>query len=303
MNLIKSFVRYVFNRTVYRFSRKSFRFIVSFFSIVTILICSLSVSAASVNYEVVFSRPQISGNSCYLEIVLANAGIVVIYVSGYNNPTLTAVQPTSLSFVATVDSGNFLVINNKGGNTFKVGNTSYLLSLTGFYINHDGSVFPLSNRDSSSNLHALWLGNLGSVQAVHGYNCDVSSLPNKFSFTVSYGNENIIGQKLDEIKDALTGGSTPPSYDPPDPEISSGIDSIKQEESKIISGSQDDFDSEVSSGTGSILGFFNSAGQSLIFVKDMFNDLASNNIWFLITCSIMLAILPVLLGVFRGLGK
>lgn len=94
-----------------------------------------------------------------------------------------------------------------------------------------------------------------------------------------------------------------PSYSQPDSSISSGIGDVEAGESSIISGAEGDYNSQITSGNNTVLGFFNSAGNSLSFVKTMFNNLASDKIYILVIASIMLAILPVLINVAGGFKK
>ena len=82
----------------------------------------------------------------------------------------------------------------------------------------------------------------------------------------------------------------------PDEEISGGISDVEQGESSIVSGASENYDSEISSGNNTVLSFFNSAGNSLLFVKNIFNNLVSDRINILIIASIMLAVLPVLIN-------
>lgn len=94
-----------------------------------------------------------------------------------------------------------------------------------------------------------------------------------------------------------------PPYSNPDSSISSGIGDVESGEEAIVSGAQGSYDSAVSSGNSTVLNFFNSAGNSLVFVKTLFNNLVSGNIYIIVIASIMLAILPVLINVAGGFKK
>lgn len=292
MNLLKSFFRYIFNRTVYRFSRRAFRFIVSFFSIISILIITCSAASLSPPNDIsVYGADimtshgsQITHNTLSQENtadVLGTSGIRLFFGGVKYNTNWYGLNLTvkfSSALVGKKGTMEFKCWNSNGAiDTCAGGGIFVPREYTYSYGNTVTQQYSFSFTGTIPSEVDLW------------FDCTIIGTQSNLNFYL-YDFTFVEDEKI-------------VSYPQPDPEISSGIDSIEQEESEIISGSQDDFDSEVSSGTNSILGFFNSAGQSLIFVKDMFNDLASNNIWLLITCSIMLAILPVLLGVFRGLGK
>lgn len=92
-------------------------------------------------------------------------------------------------------------------------------------------------------------------------------------------------------------------YSQPDSEISSGIGDVEAGESSIISGAEGNYNSQITSGNNTVLSFFKSAGNSLSFVKTMFNNLVSDKVYILVIASIMLAILPVLINVAGGFRK
>lgn len=92
-------------------------------------------------------------------------------------------------------------------------------------------------------------------------------------------------------------------FSQPDSGISSDIGDIEDGESSIISGAEGNYNSQITTGNNTVLDFFNSASDSLLFVKTMFNKLVTNKIYILVIASIMLAILPVLINVAGGFRK
>ena len=342
MNFIKSFVRYVFNRTVYCFGRKAFRFIVSFFSIISVLLVSFCfpVSASwnnsyggfetsGVHFNVISTnaaygyatvppvdRINWNGTSGVTECNLYNISVLPSQETpgyySYNGELSQSLTSNAYVTVAVRFQVSGLQPNSKYQFSFSFrppedsGGNQFLWNANTKNVNFatpSGLAVPFAVK-SGDNVTGLSTYTFSDYTDLHGFYTFIFLKQYWVRVIESPWSFPEFRQDFSAAPPVLIPEEKPaPNYPQPDSSIASGIDSIEREESEIISGSQDDFDSEVSSGTNSILGFFNSAGQSLIFVKDMFNDLASNNIWFLITCSIMLAILPVLLGVFRGLGK
>ncbi len=261
---------------------------------------------ASTTYSFSFSQPQISSNSCYVEVVFENWGPVVFYVG------LTTMNANDLDFdYNPVDSAIFrceFLTADDGYNVLRFVPTYYdsrpvaAVECFGFYVRSDGTCRNLSkiNTEASDNSYVeLWLGNAGRVLSANGYNCSVADLPHDFEFTFSYGTDDIISKKLDEILAAL-GSLDGQDFPSADEGVNSDISSIEDTESSLVSGSQGNYNSAVSSGTDSVLDFFNSAGSSLTMVRNVFNNLVSGNIWILVCCAIFLSILPLIVNVFRG---
>lgn len=181
-----------------RHYQRIIRFLISFSAIGCILAASFSASATAV-YSVPYSRPQISSNSGYLEIVTPNWGLIVIYVSGYISGN-TPAEPIDWTFKASI-SGDNLVIRNVGGNVYTSSNgQKYTLNLCGVYITQTSG---MANLVSSDGFLSLYIGNMGVPIGSHGYNIDNVSLSNSMAFTVLYGNEVNTNDKLDKIIAAI----------------------------------------------------------------------------------------------------
>lgn len=262
---------------------------------------------ASTTYSFSFSQPQISSNSCYVEVVFENWGPVVFYIG------LTTENSFEPGFKYNpVDSAVFsceLYTASDGYNVLRFFPSYYMgrpvaaVECFGFYLRSDGTCRNLSKIDDSdisdNSYVEFWLGNSGRVLSANGYNCSVADLPHDFEFTFSYGTDDIISKKLDEILAAL-GSLNGQDFPSADEGLNSDISSIEDTESSLVSGSQGNYNSAVSSGTDSVLDFFNSAGSSLTMVRNVFNNLVSGNIWILVCCAIFLSILPLIVNVFRG---
>lgn len=447
-----------------------------FFSSACLLFACFSFPASAANYEYNFpcSRPQISQYSCYIELATDFDGIL-IYV------TALGTFPTSTDDVAY--TSNFFqarIVDDENNPRLEIHALGFKSTIVGYYYQANGYYGLLRSSVDDENYVYLTLKNIDNIYAANGYNCSVYTLPKNDTVTFSYGNENIVNEKLDSLlnssyfsqgsgvdlfsvagiqylRGAITdsngiviptlsnGDFAPayisedygsdvtfqyaisnskyssipagtvlflhfslyfekynnleglnfqltcpdnrilfsssqsavwdnldrfkylgqlsypkqnfaqisldfsdsksdvsnylcfrvpievtseikphssgdyyyynfkiilsafkigaPSYSNPDSSISSGIGDVESGEEAIVSGAQGSYDSAVSSGNSTVLNFFNSAGNSLIFVKTIFNNLVSGNIHIIVIASIMLAILPVLINVAGGLKK
>lgn len=121
--------------------------------------------------------------------------------------------------------------------------------------------------------------------------------------TFVYGETSQSLSKLDEILDALGAineAGEGHQFDQPSSEIQSGIDEIEQSESQIVSSANENATSEISTGETSILSFFNASLDSVNAVKKIFSDaVGQDGISILLWGSLILAVLPVLLGLFQ----
>ena len=264
---------------------------------------TFTASAATV-YKFSIAQPQISSNSCYLEVVFSSGRTFVIYAglseSNYVDPDFPDINP--------VDSAVFCadVLNLSGSNYLRIRPTygdsspSAGVYCVGYYCDPSGHIGNLGQSSDQDSVR-FYMGSVGDIVSIHGYNCSVAGLPVTLDFTFSYGNDNILNDKLDDILDALQ-EQIGQDYNPaqPDSGVTSGIGDVESGEEAIVSGAQGSYDSAVSSGNSTVLNFFNSAGNSLSFVKTMFNSLVSDKIYILVIASVMLAILPVLINVAGG---
>lgn len=266
---------------------------------------TFTVSASDIaSYKFSWSRPYVTSNSCYMEVVWGNGTPCVIY-AGLTSYSLSssAYYPISSAVwdahTYTYSGDLYLRILPALDDGYPAGG----FSCFGFYTNTLGGTYSLTPSSDGDYL-TLYIGNVGGIASCNGYNVSTSKLSHNFDFYFSYGDDNTLNDKLDSIISGIS-GITGSDYTPvqPDASISSGIGSVESGESSIISGAEGDYNSQISSGNNTVLSFFNSAGNSLSFVKTMFNSLVSNKIYILVIASVMLAILPVLINVAGGFKK
>lgn len=278
------------------------KFLISFVSLLSIfsLLYIFPASAASYTFTLSCSRPQISESSCYIELVTNTGGIVfyVAYLQDANAPANDFNPLFTISF-----SDSTFTIQNVGGNVYTDSTgQKRTLKFYGYYVQQNGFVGSFQSVDGRI---VRTYSAITEIYAANGYNCNVQSLGVwQNSLVVSYGNESVINNKLDDILAALE-QQMGEDYNPaqPDPDVTSGIGSAEAGEESLISGNEGNYNSAVSSGNSSILNFFNSAGNSLIFVKTLFNNLVADKVYILVICSVFLAVLPVLINVAGGLRK
>ena len=293
---------------IFMFRSKRKKFLISFVSLLSVLfIVSIFPASAATVYKFSIAQPQISSNSCFLEVVFSSGKTFVIYagLSTPNNmdPDFPDINPVdSAVFIADVYSSsgtNYLRIRPYYGDSSPVAG----VIIVGYYCDRAGHIGSLNQSNDYSQV-SFYMGSVGDIVSIHGYNCSVAGLPVTLDFTFSYGNDNILNDKLDDILEALQeqiGEDYKPSQ--PDPGISSGIGSVESGESSIISGAEGDYNSQITAGNNTVLSFFKSAGNSLSFVRTLFYNLVSDKIYILVIASIMLAILPVLINAAGGFRK
>lgn len=280
------------------------KFLISFVSLLSVF-SFFSVSASDIaSYKFSWSRPYVTSNSCYMEVVWGNGTPCVIY-AGLTSYSLSssAYYPISSAVwdahTYTYSGDLYLRITPALDDGYPAGG----FSCFGFYTNTLGGTYSLTPSSDGDYL-TLYIGNVGGIASCNGYNVSTSKLSHNFDFYFSYGDDNTLNDKLDSIISGIS-GITGSDYNPaqPDPGVTSGIGDVESGEQAIVDGAQGNFDSAVSSGNSSILNFFNSAGNSLVFVKTLFNNLVADKIYILIIASVFLALLPVLINVAGGLRK
>ena len=283
------------------------KFILSFISLLSCfsLLYIFPASASDIaSYKFSWSRPYVTSNSCYMEVVWGNGTPCVIYagLTSYSHPS-SGYYPMSSAvweaYTYTYSGDLYLRILPALDDGYPAGG----FSCFGFYTNTLGGTYSLT--PSSDGLYLdLYIGNVGGIASCNGYNVSTSKLSHNFDFYFSYGDDNTLNDKLDSIISGIS-GITGSDYTPvqPDSSISSGIGDVEAGESSIISGAEGNYNSQITSGNNTVLSFFKSAGNSLSFVKTMFNNLVSDKVYILVIASIMLAILPVLINVAGGFRK
>lgn len=284
-------MRYVFNRTVYRFSRKAFRFIISFFSILSVLV--ITCSAASL------SAPE------------------DIQVSGGNLETSHGSQITRIT---SSQEDNAFVFGTSAVRLFSGGvryNSNWFGIRFQLRLNFAGKkgTFTFKLWNSNGAIDSLWSDSLGTSlkystittetggSVYQQYECSYTgTMPSSIDMwcdcTINGTQTNLNFYVYDFT---FVEEEEERSYPQPDSSITSNIDSVEQGEQSLIDSTQSDYQSAVESGNDTVLSFLRSASQGVLFIKDLFNSLVSNNINIIVMSSIFLAVLPVILGLFTKL--
>lgn len=278
------------------------KFLISFVSLLSIfsLLYIFPASAASYTFSISSSRPQIDNSSGYVEFD-SNIGGLVFYFTYVNVPDLLP-DDLDMMFAFGFENSTITIACNLDTHYTDSSGSKHDVSFYGYYVQETGYVGTFSTNTGVFNRS---YPGIKEIYAINGYNCSVNSVGAwRNSLIVSYGNENLVNQKLDSILNALkqqAGSDYNPSQ--PDPGVTSGIGSVESGESSIISGAEGNYNSQITSGNNTVLSFFKSAGNSLSFVQTMFMNLVSDKIYLLVIASIMLAILPVLINAAGGFRK
>ena len=175
-----------------------------------LLACSgLTAFAVSSNeiYYLPCSKPQITTNSCYLEVVCQNERLL-IYCTAFG---LTRAESVSPVFKASVKDGNLIVYVRPSLMSLEDPNLNYPVCVTGFVSYVDYQEFPQNQlgtyTDSSVQSNGYYAGVTlsfsGSVLKVHGYNCDTTDLSRNGDFTYVYGSDTVINNKIDGITSGI----------------------------------------------------------------------------------------------------
>lgn len=170
------------------------RFLISFSVIVCLLVAVFSVSAGSVvDHRFYCSKPDITDNSCFIELVRSDGKAFCIYVCAYKNDGSTI---GDISFYASVVDGQL-----------QIRPSSALLdsiSAYGVYWDNYGKMDTCTNVSIKG--ASLWLGGSSVVTGIHGYNVDVSTVPvvdSTVGFVFDYGTDSFVIDKLNKINDYL----------------------------------------------------------------------------------------------------
>lgn len=163
MKKIKSFF--------FRNYQRLIRFFILFSAVACMAFSGLTASATEV-YNFVFSKPEITSNSCVVEVVTSNGWKMCIFVSAYSG--LTSTGGFSTTFKADVLDNELRIYSVKSTTENSAGNSVPIFN-RGYYMECNWNTTGTLAFDGQSPAR-LSLGNSGSVTAIHGYNCDVSSV-------------------------------------------------------------------------------------------------------------------------------
>ena len=189
-----------------------FRFLMVFMSCFVLSFSAFSLSAFAVPSNEVYylpcSQPQVSSNSCYLEVVCENERLL-IYCFAFG---LTRADSVSPVFKASVKDGNLIIYVQPSLMSLEDPNLTYPVCVTGFVSYIDYQEIP-QNRlgtytDSSVQSNGYYAGCTlhysGNVSKVHGYNCDTTDLSRNGDFSYVYGSDTVLNQKIDIINNTLS---------------------------------------------------------------------------------------------------
>lgn len=170
------------------------RFLISFSVIGCLLGAVLTASAGSVvDHRFYCSKPDITNNSCLIELVRADGKAFCIYVCAYKNDGSSI---GDVAFYASVVDG-----------ALQIRPSSALLdsiSAYGVYWDNYGKMDTCTNVSIKG--ASLWLGGSSVVTGIHGYNVDVSTVPvadSTVGFVFDYGTDSFVIDKLNKINDYL----------------------------------------------------------------------------------------------------
>lgn len=269
------------------------KFILSFISLLSCfsLLYIFPASAFSVGYFEASSIEYVGGSSAFdnIRFMLLEAPGAYGYNISNNTVRLDRLGVYDLVFSVNSDyigsSGTLSFTAVANGNTPNSSNpyvTFFNINFVRPFTEGEGfSFWGLANTPNQSIKVSVPVKNLGSYFYV------------RFNHYCNYSNANLF----------LTDVEFSYDYSQPDSDVTSGIGSVESGESSIISGAESNYNSQITSGNNTVLSFFKSAGNSLSFVKTMFNNLVSDKVYILVIASIMLAILPVLINVAGGFRK
>ena len=190
MKKIKSFFLRNYQRLI--------RFFILFSVISCVALSGLTASATEV-YNFVFSKPEITSNSCVVEIVTANGWKMCIFVSAYSG--LTSTGGFSTTFKADILNNELRIYSVKSTTENSAGNSVPIFN-KGYYMECNWNTTGTLSFDGQSPAR-LSLANSGAVTAIHGYNCDVSSVSNNGDFVFSYGSDPVFQNQLNAINSTI----------------------------------------------------------------------------------------------------
>ena len=170
------------------------RFLISFSVIGCFMGAVLTASAGSVvDHRFYCSKPDITNNSCLIELVRADGKAFCIYVCAYKNDGSSI---GDIAFYASVVDGQLQIRPS----------SALLDSISSYGIYWDN----YGKMDTCTNISikgaSLWLGGSSVVTGIHGYNVDVSTVSvadSTVGFVFDYGTDSFVIDKLNKINDYL----------------------------------------------------------------------------------------------------
>lgn len=170
------------------------RFLISFSVIGCLSGVVLTASAGTVvDHRFYCSKPDITDNSCLIELVREDGKAFCIYVCAYK---MDGSSIGDVAFFASVVDG-----------ALQIRPSSALLdsiSSYGVYWDNYGKMDTCTNVSLKG--ASLWLGGSSVVTGIHGYNVDVSTVPvadSTVGFVFDYGTDSFVIDKLNKINDYL----------------------------------------------------------------------------------------------------
>lgn len=280
--------------------KKIKKFIICFSIILSVLLCS-SFSVFASDYTVVdfcWSQPTVSDDLCYFEIVQQSGASFVLvcrfsstggdYRAVYeptfslnDDKTILTVYLTRISWDTNVES---LSVSISGANLYNDG--SYFS-----YGSHIGtSVSFVLNYGSSSNSSIVSFKPYGIICS-DSYSWGLTS-----DYVFNYTDDYVLEQKLDSILSAL-GGSGAQGPAQSDKDI---IDNTEAQQDELLDNTNPT--QKIDSLQTELMSFVNSAPNTLIVAKSIFDRLVSGNVGVIVFGSVCLAIFPLLINVIKGRG-
>lgn len=173
--------------------RRGGRGILLFLVLSCMAFSALVVGAVGAEFAFASSRPQLSGNDCYLEFITSDGGAYVLYARVITNTHTDNTYSSNMIFNATI-SGSDLVVSPNAmlGSGYQ--------TVKGFAFGAWGNTIGLYQHDYSVN---FYLGT-ATVVGIHGYNCNINAnVPNDTIFSFSYGSDTTIQNKIDSINSVI----------------------------------------------------------------------------------------------------
>lgn len=171
-------------RKIPRIPRWGLRGIALFSAAFVVMLSTVTASAETLTFNFVCSQPQISSNSCYVEVVTTNGSAFVLYVVARD----TKVGQSFDGYFSAQLEGDYLYICANGGSDLETYGFCYFQNgSSGFLTN--GYVYRTG----------IYLGSYGAVKSIQGYNCGTGDFGDRTPFTFVYGSDNTINDRMSEI--------------------------------------------------------------------------------------------------------
>lgn len=194
--------------------KRKFLYILTVFVLIAVIFCNTLTASALTSYNFVISRPQITNNSCYFEIVNQFGAAYVLYVSVAVDshgtvPDEVDTEKISVIFDTFMENGNLWVYPRRISALDD--GVDYILEgyeIYGTIISQNGSFTNATLTNMSHNPSGESAGiSIGSGYiCVRAYNANWTS-NNESSTVFVYGNEINTNDKLDKIYGAIAGGN------------------------------------------------------------------------------------------------